>query len=99
MACMKVGVGVRFGSLACQVRHKGKDAERLVNHLDEQSQHDAGLQEGKVLAQAVAGALNEWDKLHRACTMSEVSIDAGECRGGCDVGPSSTTILQSVLHR
>ena len=40
-------------------------------HLDKQAKHNAGLQEGKVLAQAVARSLNEWDKLHKANRKSE----------------------------
>lgn len=39
-------------------------------HLNEQSEHNAGLQEGKVLAQAVSRSLYKGDKLHTASTQS-----------------------------
>ena len=50
-------------------RHKGA-LLLSSNYLNEQSQHDAGFQQGEVLAQAVARSLDEWDKLRRESTHS-----------------------------
>ena len=72
---MQVGMSAQGGKPACHscLKHVAQTAGcRSTNtHLDEQTQHNAGLQEGKVLAQAVAGSLNEWDKLHIASTIMQ----------------------------